>query len=177
MVSPSGSSVGLTWSYIIRIMATWLSTLLGECLMQAKVVDIQSLCKFYNSLPSCIETFYKKGLRMSRGWFETRLQLLEWDILTLWQWRESYKLGHRGRHILDLDRYRRTTLMIFVFQNHPGAFLQKENALVYLSLTFTNILNLTNCWVCHSLLDGSDLDLATIPLTLLRNLRNSRGKP
>lgn len=67
--------------------------------------------------------------------------------------------------------------MIFVFQNHPGVFLRKRNALEQPTLSTASIFNLPSCWVHHSPLDDPDHDLVTNAFTSLRNLRNSKGRP
>lgn len=54
LVLPSCSLVGFTWSNDgLRIMVTWLGTLLAKWPIQAKVVDINNLCMSYKGPNFC----------------------------------------------------------------------------------------------------------------------------
>lgn len=68
LVLPSCSLVGFAWSSDgLRIMVTWLDTLLANWPIQAKVVDINNLCKSYKGPTFC--TFHTKYLPASLDLF------------------------------------------------------------------------------------------------------------
>lgn len=85
-----------------------------------------------------------------------KLQLLEWSILTLWQWRENNTLAPSS---LDPVRYLRGRdidgLLSFIATSR--AFLIKENTLVQLFQSITSRLN--DCWACHPRPDSSEHNL------------------
>lgn len=107
-----------------------------------------------------------KGLKVRRGCKVTATGTGRTDFVAVEEAVEETYQTSAGRG-------ERQTLVIFLSEP-PWSLPQERKCLGELSLIVTSILNLTNSWVCHSPPNSADLNLVTIPLILLRNLRNSR---